>query len=483
MFPIAAAVLPSLPPAERLPMLSHVCTDSRGHPKLLTTRWFLCLWSSVICTSSLHRLWDFLFVNGPAATMQVALACMYLCEPRVLETRDIGEALAAVKDVLQDDGGGLLDAALHRVSDISIEQLAMWRARCRDIVVSEAHHLHSSRQLLKMQRASGFSLQELQLVARLCGPPDSDAAHMQAPHVRAIDYDGFTVVLHGLIPQWTNVAPRRDLLVSGAGKHRRAGVGLGERVGSDDDSCVCQVPKLGLTGEEPSLVERLFTIFLGLPTDDRAETDCFEHDDCFDKVNTLSAGGAQTSPLPDVLSTTARSRLTFEQLVLGLGWLLRGTSERRAELCFKCFADGSGGLSTDGECSSDGPEKVGGVGGGVQRAHFVSLLTSVYVMYEPTGSDYESARARVRDEAERFTSMMYGLWDPECSSVLDEAAFDRAAHHHPLLVQAFQLEQLELNATLRQDREACNPIGSARLRVKNGSPRLNAMPRLVSDHF
>ena len=104
-------------------------------------------------------------------------------------------------------------------------------------------------------------------------------------------------------------------------------------------------------------------------------------------------------------------------------------------------------------------------------------------MYEPTGSDYESALARVRNEAERFTSMMYGLWDPECSSVLDEAAFDRAAHQHPLLVQAFQLEQLELNATLRQDREACNPIGSARLRVKTGSPRLNAMPRLISDHF
>jgi hypothetical protein len=430
----------------------------------------------------LHRLWDFLFVNGPAATMQVALACMYLCEPRVLETRDIGEALAAVKDVLQDDGGRLLDAALHRVSDISIEQLAVWRARCRDIVVSEAHHLHSSRQLLKMQRASGFSLQELQLVARLCGPPDSDAAHMQAPHARAIDYDGFTVVLRGLIPQWTNLAPRRELVVSGTGKHRRAGVGVGERVGADADSCVCQAPKLGPTAGEPSLVERLYTIFLGLPTDDRAETDCFDQD-CVDELDTLPAGGAQTSPLPDVLSTAARSRLTFEQLVLGLGWLLRGTSERRAELCFKCFADGSGGPSTDGECSGDGPGEVGGVGGGVQRANFVSLLTSVYVMYEPTGSDYESALARVRDEAERFTSMMYGLWDPECSSVLDEAAFDRAAHHHPLLVQAFQLEQLELNATLRQDREACNPIGSARLRVKNGSPRLNALPRLISDHF
>ena len=29
--------------------------------------------------------------------------------------------------------------------------------------------------------------------------------------------------------------------------------------------------------------------------------------------------------------------LWFDQLVCGLGWLLRGDSERRSQLCFACF--------------------------------------------------------------------------------------------------------------------------------------------------
>ena len=33
------------------------------------------------------------------------------------------------------------------------------------------------------------------------------------------------------------------------------------------------------------------------------------------------------------------ARITFEQLVRGLGWLLRGTSERRALLCLRCFEE------------------------------------------------------------------------------------------------------------------------------------------------
>ena len=78
-------------------------------------------------------MWDYLFVSGPAATMQAALACMYLCEPAVLEARDIGDALLAAKDVLRatSEGAALLDIALHRVPEITREQLFTWRLHCR----------------------------------------------------------------------------------------------------------------------------------------------------------------------------------------------------------------------------------------------------------------------------------------------------------------------------------------------------------------
>ena len=88
--------------ANHLPRLATRLHELDITAQLLTTRWFLCLWSSVLTEASLHRLWDFLFVSGPGSTMQAALACMYLIEQPVLASTDIGEALGAVKDVLRE---------------------------------------------------------------------------------------------------------------------------------------------------------------------------------------------------------------------------------------------------------------------------------------------------------------------------------------------------------------------------------------------
>ena len=42
----------------------------------------------------------------------------------------------------------------------------------------------------------------------------------------------------------------------------------------------------------------------------------------------------------------------------------------------------------------------------------------------------------IQEEAEQFVGMMYELWDESRGGSLDAEAFDRAAHQHPLLVQA-----------------------------------------------
>ena len=52
------------------------------------------------------------------------------------------------------------------------------------------------------------------------------------------------------------------------------------------------------------------------------------------------------------------------------------------------------------------------------------------------------------EEAEQFTRMMYELWDERGTGCLTAAQFDRAAHQHPLLVQAFALEAMETPAAL-----------------------------------
>ena len=131
---------------------------------------------------------------------------------------------------------------------------------------------------------------------------------------------------------------------------------------------------------------------------------------------------------PTLSDEQARSA---EQLAGGAA-VLRGTSARRAELCFRCFD-----VDETGE---------------VPRHHFLYLLRGMYLLYEPPldeNPDAEAATlARVSEEAEQFTRMMYELWDERGTGCLTAAQFDRAAHQHPLLVQAFALEAMETPAAL-----------------------------------
>ena len=83
----------------------------------------------------------------------------------LLPTLDTQEALRAASD-----GSSLIQLALHTVPDISKQQLFSWRLHCRQLVITETRHVQATRRLLKLQRASGFTLLELKLMARLCGP-------------------------------------------------------------------------------------------------------------------------------------------------------------------------------------------------------------------------------------------------------------------------------------------------------------------------
>ena len=95
-------------------------------------------------------------------------------------------------------------------------------------------------------------------------------------------------------------------------------------------------------------------------------------------------------------------------------------------------------------------------------------------MYEGSGGEGEGRAApplseetcaRVHAEAEHFVGMMYDLWDEGKSGELDAPTFDRAAHQHPLLVQAFNLEQLEMPPSAAGER---GTLGAAQVRAKNG---------------
>ena len=351
--------------AEHLPRLANRLNQLDVTVQLLTTRWFLCLWSSVLADSALHRLWDCLFVSGPEMSMQAALACMHLCEPAILEARDIGDALCVAKDALRavGDGAVLLDIMLARLPEMSREQLFSWRMHCRQLVINETRHVQATRRLLRLQRGSGFSLSELKLMARLCGPYTIAPSNAASSLLNlAIDFESFVRVLRGLVPQWSN--------------HPTAGWREASAVSRPAPHAPPHPP--APADAVCTLSERIFVLFFSLSADGRhgephdlaAETRRREHsvgsiESAVDALDSSSSG----------TGLCERPALTFEQLVSGLGWLLRGTSQRRADLCFRCFEDpdgagsgragqthGAGGSSSVGSSSSGADSSRGAVG-------------------------------------------------------------------------------------------------------------------------
>ena len=471
---------------EHLPRLAQRLAALDVSVQLLTTRWFLCLWSSVLPAAALSRLWDFLFVTGPQATMQAALACMHLVEQPVLASRDIGEALAAVKEGLRlaADGTELMRVALSRVAQVPRAQLLAWRLHCRQKVISEARHVQATRRLLKLQRSSGFSLEELKLMARLSGPFTLTPIDAATALLRiTLDYDAFVGVLKGLVPQWKNDGVPALALANGGAD----GGGNGSGSGSSSSGSG------GGAAAAASLMRRLFCLFVALPADGRHEVDidCDRRDgrhevdiDC-DRRDGLDAlphiqsaeyavgGRAEPSatrsaaPASDAEpAPPPEQRLSFEQLVHGLSWLLRGTSETRAQLCFRAF-----------EQAAATPEgRLPAAAGTVGRERFREILTSVYVMYEPAWPVSAEAMGRIGAEAAQFTEIAFELWDAQHSAALDAEGFNRAAHQHPLLVQAFQLEQLDMPPSASRQPSA---FGAAHLRATHGV-YLGMRPGLVS---
>lgn len=338
--------------AEQLPEVHNQLVELDVGIQLITTRWFLCLWSSVLPPTALYRVWDFLFACGPTAVMQAALGCMHIVAPAVLEATDIGSVLAAVKDELQaaGDGSTLMQLVLYRLGDISEPQLVARRRLCRQQVTEDTRHMHATRRMVKLQRSSGFAQQELSMIARLCGEQQATDAMEAAGAVLAIslDFATFVTVVRQLVPQWHN---------------------------------------------ESELLDRLFAVFCGLSREGKFgqpdETDC--RDRSLSSQLLASDFNRLTPPLDQELLD---QRLNFEQMVHGCGWLLRGTSKRRSELCFRCFdLDGAGHVS---------------------KGHFHSLLLGLYAMYEPEKLlPLQDARAmqdarviRIKEEAGHFVDMM-----------------------------------------------------------------------------
>lgn len=342
---------------------------------------------------------------------------MQLVRNTVLVAPDMGAALATVKEALRSEADGeRLVRVVLQLEPISTPQLAAWRQVELKQLVDETARLESHRQLQALQRSSGLSAEEVHHLARFCGvSPASSVATATQPSTPLV----LPCTKELGEPQWLLLSLDRSVF-----------------------QCIVQTLLPQWNARSP-FVNRLFELFCLYTPDVDAATSrgvsckalCGAAYGTSYKGASLSAQYtrgpnsplASEQALPYALPSPALGeafllRLSFAGLINGLGWLLRGTSRRRAHLCYLYFA-----------C---GPRQA------VRRADFISGLSDTYALYHKQECT-SSKRLEEALEAAHFVEMMFELWDGTGSGELAPQVFIKAAHQHPLLVQVFNLEQLE----------------------------------------
>ena len=197
-------------------------------------------------------------------------------------------------------------------------------------MAKEAAALQATRGLVRLQRTSGFSMGEIRTLAQYCAGHSTGASEMSGASMLAIgvDYATFELLVCAVVPGWNNDCPLLDRLFrlfaaqpsvgegsseGGSGMHAQ-GEGGG---GGEPRTPGGRTP---LKGRNPSLLQS--------PVGAAARAAAALASD------SSAGGGALT--------------LWFDQLVCGLGWLLRGDSERRSQLCFACFdVEGDGAVQRE----------------------------------------------------------------------------------------------------------------------------------------
>ncbi|CAH1176136.1 unnamed protein product [Phaedon cochleariae] len=64
-----------------------------------TTKWFICLFSEVLPTETVFRIWDCLFYEGSKIIFRVALTLIRLHKDKILQTSELGELITCFREM------------------------------------------------------------------------------------------------------------------------------------------------------------------------------------------------------------------------------------------------------------------------------------------------------------------------------------------------------------------------------------------------
>ncbi|KAK2076058.1 hypothetical protein QBZ16_001394 [Prototheca wickerhamii] len=141
----------------KLPTLGAHLAETHCDISLVSTDWFLCLFSTALPAETAVRVWDALLLEGPKLLFRVALALLREAEPALLATDNAGDLLRAMRRsaAATHDREALMRDALKGVGGLPMERIRRYRQRNQRDVDRE-FAARETRAALRTAVANGF---------------------------------------------------------------------------------------------------------------------------------------------------------------------------------------------------------------------------------------------------------------------------------------------------------------------------------------
>lgn len=106
---------------------------------LVTTEWFLCLFSKSLPSETTLRVWDVIFYEGAKVIFNVALAIFKMKEDQLLLTHHVGEAINILHQTTHHlfDPDDLLTVAFDKIGSMTTNTISKERKKQEPEVMKE----------------------------------------------------------------------------------------------------------------------------------------------------------------------------------------------------------------------------------------------------------------------------------------------------------------------------------------------------------
>ncbi|KAK1274052.1 hypothetical protein QJS04_geneDACA008100 [Acorus gramineus] len=125
--------------AKKCPRISAHLEAMEFDVSLVTTEWFLCLFSKSLPSETTMRIWDVLFNEGANVLFRAALAIFKMKEEELLRAHQIGDVINILQQTTHDmyDPDELLTVAFDKIGSMTTNTIAKQRKKQEPAVLAE----------------------------------------------------------------------------------------------------------------------------------------------------------------------------------------------------------------------------------------------------------------------------------------------------------------------------------------------------------